>query len=192
MSPVLGVDQSLTSTGLALVMPDGHVHTIVIESAPGDGLMGTRRRVRYIVGRTLRFIGEHVDLDGTLRVLSVIEAPYVPQGGKAAGLVIERAWLFGMLVDQLAIWGPVVQVRTKTRAKYATGNGNAEKPEVLAAMRAEHPGVRIADDNVADALALAAMGARRMGAPIDGASTKARAAAMDAVAWGAVMGRGTE
>jgi hypothetical protein len=186
--PVLGVDQSLTSTGLALVLASG-IHTRTIESSPDEGLMGTRRRIRYIVGRSLRFIGEHVDLDGSVQVLSVIEAPLIPHGHQA-GQILERAWLFGMLVDQLAIWGPIAQVRSATRAKYATGNGKAEKSEVLAAMRAEHPAAQIPNDDVADALALAAMGARRLGAPIDGAS-KARTAAVAVVAW-PKLERGTE
>lgn len=109
--------------------------------------------------------------------------PYVPQGGKAAGSVIERAWLWGFLVDQLVPRGHVVQVRTKTRAKYASGSGNADKKTVLAAVRESFPGVHVPDDNVADALALAAMGARWGGAPIDGALMKSQTDAMSAVVW---------
>lgn len=181
MIPVLGVDQSMTSTGLALVLEGGVRTRLVVTGPPAaPGLAGVRSRVRYIVGRTLQFLGD-ADLAPGRMVLTVIEAPLITRRHQS-GQILERAWLFGMLVDQLAMRGPVAQVRSSTRAKYATGNGKAEKPEVLAAMRAEHPAVPIADDNVADALALAALGARWTGAPIDGAS-KARTAAVAAVVW---------
>lgn len=171
---VLGVDQSLTMTGLAV--SEFGVRTSRVKSEPADGtLAGDRKRIRYIVSQVLRFAPPVC--------LSVIEAPYVPQGGKAAGAVIERAWLFGLLVDQLMQRGPVVQVRTKTRAMYATGNGNAKKAEVLAAVRAAFPDLEVADDNVADALALLGMGARWMGEPIDGELSKKQLSAMDAVQW---------
>ena len=177
---ILGVDQSLSMTGLAR-LDDAGITTDRIKTIPmNGGLSDDRQRIRYIVGRTLRF--------APLECLTVIEAPYVPKGGKAAGSVTERAWLFGMLVDQLMIRGPVVQVRTKTRAMYATDNGNAEKPEVLAAMHAKFPDVVIRDDNEADALALLCMGARYLGRPIDGPESKKQSKAMTSVVWPSKQG----
>lgn len=179
---VLGVDQSLTMTGLARVV-HGVVATERVSTIPtsGDPLTQTRERIRYIVGRTLKFAPP-----GPL--LSVVEAPYVPRGGKAAGAVTERAWLFGLLVDQLLTRGLVVQVRTTTRAMYATDNGSADKKQVLAAMRAKHPLVVIADDNAADALALVAMGARYLGSPIDGVASKKQLQAMTSTVWPSIEG----
>lgn len=172
---ILGIDQSLTMTGLAR-LDGGLLGTDRIGTIPTTGgLLDTRQRVRYIVGRTLKF--------APAECLIVIEAPYVPQGAKAAGSVTERAWLFGMLVDQLASRGPIVQVRTKTRAMYATGNGNAKKPEVLAAMRAKFPDHFIRDDNEADALALLCMGARYLRTPIDGVASKKQEQAMTSTVW---------
>lgn len=175
---VLGVDQSLTMTGLAKVVngetsrqiTTDRIGTIAVHSDP---LAATRDRIRYIVGRTLKFAPE--------RCLTVIEAPYIPKHN--AGAVLERAWLFGMLVDQLLLRGPVVQVRTKTRAMYAADNGNADKKEVLAAMRARFPLVPIRDDNEADALALLCMGARFLGTPIDGPISKKQEQAMTSTVW---------
>jgi Holliday junction resolvasome RuvABC endonuclease subunit len=171
---VIGVDPSLTCTGVAHVDEGGAVSVMRIPTAGDGSLDDIRLRVRLIVGSVLRFAP-------TSGLLSVIEAPYIPQHG--SGQVLERAWLFGMLVDQLALRGQVAQVRAKTRAKYGSGNGNAAKPEVRAAVRAAFPGLRIRDDNEADALALAAMGARHLGSPIDGLPSKAQSAAMLAVAW---------
>lgn len=172
---VLGIDQSLTCTGLAKTTPAGVVVTTRIKTSPSGGELGdTRRRIRYIVGQVLRF--------APTECVTVIEAPIVIRNGQG-GAQLERAWLFGLLVDQLIIHGPIAQVRTKTRAMYATGNGNADKPEVLAAIRDSFPDLTVPDDNVADAVALCAMGARWVGAPIDGVPGKKQMAAMVAVHW---------
>ena len=176
---VIGIDQSLSMSGLAK-LENGTVTLERVKTETVDGLEATRNRIRYIVGRSMRF--------APTAALAVIEAPYVPRGGKAAGAVTERAWLFGMLVDQLILRGPIAQVRTKTRAMYATDNGNAEKPEVLAAMRAKFPDLVIRDDNEADALALLCMGARYLGHPIDGVESKKQKQAMTSVVWPPIEG----
>jgi Holliday junction resolvasome RuvABC endonuclease subunit len=171
---VLGVDPSLTMTGLAKTTEAGVTLVQRVSSVKTNDVYGIRDRVRYIVGQTLRF--------APARCLTVIEAPIVMRNG-AGGAQLERAWLFGMLVDQLVLRGPVILVRTTTRAKYAAGAGNADKKAVLAAVREAFPLLPVRDDNVADALALCAMGARHLGAPIDGVPTKNQLAAMTAVAW---------
>ena len=172
---VIGVDQSFTTTGLAKITAAGIELTRVKSEATDLGdILATRDRIRFIVGSVLRFAPREC--------FSVIEAPIVVRNGKG-GAQLERAWLFGLLVDQLSLRGPIVQVRPPTRAMYATNNGRADKPEVLAAMRAAFPDLRIVDDNVADALALLSMGARHTGAPIDGAPSKKQLAAMTAVRW---------
>lgn len=175
---VLGIDQSLTMTGLASISNGVAVTDRIGTTAVLGGLEGTRDRIRYIVGRTLRFAPREC--------LTVIEAPISPMHN--AGAVLERAWLFGLLVDQLLLRGPVVQVWPSTRAMYATGSGKAKKPEVLAAMRAQFPFVVIRDDNAADALALACMGARYLGSPIDGPITKKREQAMTSTVWPSIEG----
>lgn len=172
---VLGVDQSLTMSGLALIS-GGEVTLRRIPTTPvnGSGLEGVRDRIRYIVGQTLQWAPR--------RCMTVIEAPYVPKRMQA-GAVIERMWLFGMLVDQLLIRGPVVQVRTTTRAMYAADNGSAKKAEVLAAMVGKFPALTIRDDNEADALAMAAMGVRFLGSPVDGPISKKMQQAMTSTVW---------
>jgi len=173
---VLGVDQSLTMTGIAKISAHGSVAVSRIASAatdPGD-LRATRDRIRMIVGSVLVF--------APAACLSVIEAPIVMRNGQG-GAQLERAWLFGLLVDQLLLRGPVVQVRTTTRAMYATDNGAAKKPEVLAAMRSKFPDLVIRDDNEADALALACMGATYLGSPIDGPTSKKQQQAMTSTVW---------
>lgn len=170
---VIGVDPSLTCTGVATVI-DGVLTTSRIRTSPEPGLIGTRRRIRTIVGQVLKA--------APAECLTVIEAPIIPRS-QTGGSVLERAWLFGLLVDQLALRGSLVQVRPSTRAMYATGNGKADKKAVLAAVRAMHPGLRIADDNEADAAVFAAMGSRFLGVPVDAGLTGKQLSAMRSVVW---------
>jgi crossover junction endodeoxyribonuclease RuvC len=172
---VLGIDPSLRLTGVARVV-DGILVARRLPTEKVTTLREQRDQVRYIVGSVLRFAGAPD--------LAVIEEMYVPTGdGKAAGAVIERAWIWGLLVDQLFEVCPVVKVTTKQRAKYATDNGNAGKEAVTAAVVAAYPGIRVRDDNEADSITLAAMGARHLGEPIDGPGTKKQLEVMAAVAW---------
>jgi Holliday junction resolvasome RuvABC endonuclease subunit len=172
---IAGVDSSLRKTGLALVT-DGEVTTSLIRTDPVVGLDAQDDQLVYILGCVVKFIPR-----GSL---VVIEGMYVPKGDRTAGDVLERAALFHFIVNQVRRRGcTVTKVWPKQRAKLATGDGNADKKKVLAAVRDRFPGVRIPDDNVADAVALAAAGARWAGFPIDGALSKKQHEAMAAVAW---------
>jgi len=170
----VGIDPSLEKTGFATagtsLVPYA---TTFPTSGDDDSLADLQRRIRYITGKALVF--------SPSSTLTVIETPIIPRHG--SGQVLERAWLWGFLVDQLLLRGPVVGVHPMTRAKYATGSGKATKPEVLAAMREKFPATELKDDNAADALALCAMGARFLGFPIDGEPSKAQLQAMTAVRW---------
>ena len=53
------------------------------------------------------------------------------------------------------------------RAKYGTGKGNAAKDAVLAAVIRRYPAVDVTGNDEADALILAAMGARHLGIPLE-------------------------
>lgn len=179
---VVGVDPSLRLSGVARIV-DGVLDVTRIPTEKARTLREQRDQVRYIVGRILRFAGPVIDL-------AVIESMYVPtREGAQAGAVTERAWVWGLVVDQLFDRCPVIEVTTKQRAKYAADNGNADKAAVTAAVKAAYPNLRIRDDNEADAIALAAMGARHLGEPIDGPGTPKQIEVMAAVAWPTTHGR---
>lgn len=150
MSVVLGLDPSLTCTGVALVdTVTGEVHTRrVIAANQGASLIARRNRIRKALDGILAPVPPRL-------AVTVVEVPHSRQ---QFGAQNERVALYWMLVDQLIARGPVVEVAPAQRAKLATGNGRASKDDVVAAMTARHPGVRIPDDNVADALALADAG----------------------------------
>lgn len=116
-------------------------------------LASRRRRVRTVLAGILDIVPARVSL-------SVIEAPsYGSQHGSAS----EREWLRGMLVDQLLARGPVAEIAPTTRALLATGNGRADKKQVLEAVRASHPLASVSSHDVADAVTLAAAGAHQLG-----------------------------
>lgn len=151
----VGIDPSLTCTGVAVHELDGDLWTTrrVVTKAQGTTLAARRGRLREAISGVLRWIPARVDV-------AVIE---VPNHRQQFGAQNERVALYWWLVDQLLARGPVVEVAPAQRAKLATGRGNADKKTVLAAVRAAYPNAVIPDDNVADAVALAAAGAHWLG-----------------------------
>ncbi|MGX9346603.1 hypothetical protein [Microbacterium sp. KNMS] len=119
----------------------------------------------------------HVEPGG----LVVVEAP---SHGSRFGNPHERAGLWWRVVQYLVRRGDLVAtVAPKTRAKYATGDGNADKRKVLAAMPARYPFVHVRDDNLADGLALAALGWRALGRPVEAIYEKSMDEAVRTVRW---------
>lgn len=162
MSGVLGVDWSLTGTGLAWVnLDDGTADTCTIRTWPDDGTVESiARRITHIADRIEAWADLHAD------DLVVIEGPVTHAPSAHRSKMLGGWWAVAARVAPL-VDDPVMVVPPKTRAKYATGRGSADKPEVLAAVRANYPRFTIADDNQADAVVLAAIGARSLGHPID-------------------------
>lgn len=177
MTAVLGIDSSLTISGCALVQ-FGVWRAPVWETWRGrkvndlGTVEGMRRRIRVMLSEILAPVPTRLDL-------SVIEGPSMRS--KNPALADERAALRWMLIDQLMARGPVVVMAPKTRAILATDNGNADKPEVHAAMRREFPSALIPDHNVGDAVALAAAGAHALGMTRDLSKKQIKAHAK--VAW---------
>ena len=168
MTPrVVGVDLSLTSTGLA--DSQGRVERVQTKATDGD-LRSDLRRQNTIINAALDFV---CGVSGGGRAsLVVIEGPAYGtrrQGGEHA-----RAGCWWRLVDRLmpSIAGEgwlysVVVATPAQRAMYATGVGNASKDKVLAAAIRRYPAWDITGNDVADAVVLAAIGARLLGHPVE-------------------------
>ncbi len=149
---MLGIDPSLTATGLAL-LSEGRP---VVETLK-PGKMRGHERMRWILqGVAFRTFPLAPDL-------VVIEGPSYGSAGGQRGHH-ERAGLWWLIAHQLHMRGiPYAVMAPKARALYATGNGNAGKELVIECMRLRLPDVEIRDDNQADALALAVAGADHLG-----------------------------
>lgn len=166
MTPrVVGVDPSLTATGIAT--RDG---CSTITTKPG-GWASDLHRLQFIAA-AVRTVARDADL-------VVIEGlAFMSKNGKAS----DRAGLHWLIRDRLDAAGVRVAVVTPTaRAKYATGKGNAGKDAVLIEVVRRLP-IHVADNNEADAAVLLAMGLDHLGEPLAPMPATHRAA-LDAVVW---------
>lgn len=168
---VIGLDLSLAATGVAII-DDGavEVHTIR-SSAKADASIAERvKRLGHI----------RWEIDGILTAptLVVIEGPSFGQSRQGGEHL--RAGLWWLIASAR----PTItaEVPPATLKKYATGKGNAAKDAVLLATARRFPNVDLLDNNQADALWLAAMGARYLGQPVDDVP-QLNQTAMAAVRW---------
>lgn len=178
----VGLDLSLTGSGIATIgLETGHVALSVVETAPdGDDLAAVLDRL----AAALQGIASRVPAE---RALVVVEAP---SHGSRHGKAHERAGLWWRTVAYLHHSGHLLaQAYPRTRAKYAAGHlpvknsrKGPDKREIVAASKAEFPHLTLSNDNIADAFALARMGARHLGSPID-PTTRQRVESVAAVRW---------
>jgi len=175
MTTVIGIDPSLTGTGYAFIDNDGTVAdlaTIKTETTTDD-IASRLARFDFILSE----FGSAIDYAD----LVIIEQPaYSSRSGKQH----DRSGLWWYLVQHVVEFQrtPIVEIEPHCRAKYATGKGNAGKDQVLAAVVRRYLSADVEDNNQADALVLAAMGARWLGHPIDDLP-KTHTCALDKVAW---------
>jgi crossover junction endodeoxyribonuclease RuvC len=169
----VGIDLSLTSTGLAIIQ-DGavHLHRVTSKGARGDDLTSRRDRLNGIVNE----IAAYVPVATTT---IAIEGPSYGQRQQSG--VHDRSGLWWLTLDGLTriFHVPIIEIPPAVRAKYATGKGNASKDAVLAAVCRRYPDVDVTGNDVADALILAAIAARLDGEPIEAAIPAVNVTALD-------------
>lgn len=177
----MGLDLSLTCSGLALI--DGPLledtWTETSKGKRGDTWRQRSNRLDDLGNRIIRWVVES-EPD-----LVVVEAPsYGSQGGSTH----DRSGLWWAVVQALYELVPQVGLVAPTaRAKYGTGNGRAQKKEVHDTVKQTYghaADLAIKTNDEADAVLLAAMGARHLGQPIEPFEVpKSHLDAMDKVAW---------
>lgn len=183
MTRVVGVDLSLTSTGLAVSTGQG-IEVRRVRSDADDGTIPARSlRLRRLVG--------HMWAICSTADLVVIEAPaFAKAGGKASGHAHDRSGLWWLLVARLTGNGvPVAQVSPGTLKVYATGAGRGSKDEVLISVVRRWPAVNVNGNDEADALVLCSMGLRHLGEPFE-SLPQTHVRAMQAVQWPTIPDRG--
>lgn len=165
MTTVVGIDPSLTNTGVAR-LPCGTggpgagqavwIPETWSRSSTGhraDTLHERKDRMAHIVADVLSFC-EPCDL-------AVVEAPAF---GAKGGSAWDRAHLWWRIVDRLLDHEvPVVTVSPPSRALWATGNGRADKAAVSTAVGRMWPTAAIRNSDEADALVLATIGLQLLG-----------------------------
>lgn len=171
---ILGVDPSLTSTGVALISGSTITAGAICSKGKRDDTLPMRvARLDLLVAG----VRPWVPAGG----LVVIEGPAF---GAPGGSTWDRAGLWHRLVALFFEQGcEVAVVGNTTRSKWATGSGRANKADkaaVAVAVSRLAPEVHLDSSDAADALVLALMGAQATGLR---PQTKARAEALSKAVW---------
>lgn len=189
---VVGLDLSLTCTGVAVVCDHHGLRGAVtdrIESKPARKVPkgGTPLSLAERAARIDEIADTAVE-HAKGADLVVVEGPSLGQSRQAGEH--GRAGLWWLIIWRL--WArniTVVEVTPAGVKRYATGKGGASKDDVLSAVIRRYPHIDVNGNDEADALILAAMGARHLGHPLELGLTsgnilpKTHRAAMDAVHW---------
>ncbi len=140
---IVGLDLSMTATGIALA--DGTTETVKTKAT------GDRRLVA--IADAVRAVTAGCDM-------AVIED--LPTHAKSAGIT---GMVHGAVRAALIVAGvPYVLITPASVKKYATGKGNAGKPDMAVALF-KRAGLEAGDDNQVDAYWLRAMGLDHYGQP---------------------------
>lgn len=174
MTVIAGLDLSLVSAGVAVVTErdsTGAACPIILTSCGRKGREGETykqrsRRIRKQVFDVLALLEPAGHLD-----LAVIEGPIY--GGTMLPSYFDRAGLFHGLYGALDARNvPVAVIPPTTGHIFTTGKGSLPKdpkqfkPLILASVQKLLPDAIIANDDQADALGLAWMGAMSLGIPM--------------------------
>lgn len=169
MSVVCGLDLSLTSTGIG-VLVNGRPALLRSVGETANGVAGHYPERSDRIGRQCRRIMSVLE-NWTNRTGHQIDMAVIE--GPAYGINLpssfDRAWLWGRVYSTLRGRSvPIAVIAPKTRALWAAGSGDADKAAVKAAVRAWWPHARdhIRNDDIADAAALALAGALYLGDPM--------------------------
>ena len=164
---VIGMDLSVTAPGFAVAY-NGDVGADTLKVP--DKMRGAERMDLIVTAARTWAAGAG---------LVVIEgmAPHgFDDGEQLAGL----RWIVRLAMHRAGT--PVAIAPPASVKQYATGNGAAGKPAMVAAAQAMWPDVEFVTDDAADAAFLAAMGARYLGRPCDD-HARVHPAAMEGVTW---------
>lgn len=182
MTTIAGLDLSLVSTGVALLEHDAFTCPQPIITARTVGRPGRRSdSYRARSARIVQQVRAVVSLVPAGVDLVVLEGPaygqHMPSTHDRAGL-----W-WGVFSALTARKTPVAVCPPQTRAKYATGKGNADKAMVVDAVREMWPRLDVRGHDEADGVVLVSIGAHRLGVPLPYPTRDRHAFAVEAVAW---------
>lgn len=184
MPRILGIDSSLTGTGLARIDVsnnhawDGRDHSMDVATvaAPGPTKDKSHRAMVRRVNALLSHIESAICPDDALlgnptgvasdELPDLIAIENQAFGARGAGAWV-LPWIFGRCCELAERYDiPLIVVATSARAKYATGKGNADKEVVLLAANNLFPAAQIGNNNEADATIVGAIGCHYLGYPI--------------------------
>lgn len=163
---VLALDLSLTGTGWATSIDDYGT-----ETKPGK-LRGVERLHAWQDWLIAKTTSTRFDL-------AVIEGYAMGARGRAVFSIGEWGGISRLSLYQMGI--PYVEIAPSTLKKYATGKGNAPKPDMRMALY-KRTGLDVSDDNAVDAIWLLAAAYQQYGEPLFDVP-KAQSDALSKPAW---------
>lgn len=163
---IVGLDLSLTSTGVARIRPHApipvEVEVVGTAAIPPSASVypATLARLRNLAGKIIRAARRNRE-EGDITIVA-IEGPAYAKAGDQRGHHVRAGlwWLMFHLLEKEAI---IIIVAPGTLKRYVTGKGNADKDLVLTSIVRAFPHVGVVNNNESDALGLAAMVARELG-----------------------------
>lgn len=180
---IAGIDPSLTRTGIA-VLQDGIPVHLTSSGWHGSNCATYQERNQRIVSLLRGRDGIIDKLRGWLPHIDLV----VMEGPEAMGTT-------GHAFDRAALWhgvysavgGPVAVINPTTLKIWATGKGQwpkgMAKKVMLENVRPWWPDVKITNHDIADACALATIGAARLGDPVPFELKDRHKLKLDEVAW---------
>jgi crossover junction endodeoxyribonuclease RuvC len=177
---IAGIDLSLSNSGVTVWREGQEPRTTNVKSSPtknpslGDRVL----RSQTIAVRVIRsaIAGKQ---DGDL-ALFVIEGPaYASDVGK----MWDRAGVWTLVLNGLSRHGLLAEVPPSTLKQFVTGSGSADKALMVSTLFKQFPSLPLLDDNAADSLGLAWMGARHLNTDPVLRNPRARLEALDKVRW---------
>jgi Holliday junction resolvasome RuvABC endonuclease subunit len=158
-----GVDPSIASTGIAVLYEGGYSFDRIRSKAGADSLFARVARMEGMVTSIRAALLPVPDLE-------VIVFEGAAFGSKnAMGHMLGGYWW--MLAAGLIDLAPIAVAQPATVKKFATDDGRAGKPEMVVAAQRAFPdaGLLSKDHDIADAAALAGLGAMKLGIDWGGA-----------------------
>lgn len=126
MSTILGIDQSISCTGVVVVTDGVLDHYETVTTPPMKGIYNKVFRIKSIVDQIVAIIGKY-----NPEVVYIEEIAFAGQGDAAKDLA---GLYYVILVTLDRIGVKYVPVNIKTVKKLATGSGNAKKEDMFEAL----------------------------------------------------------
>jgi len=172
---IVGIDFSLTATGVCAI-DEAEAECVTFGSESGEW---------WTFGERPREIAAAMDKwHGGDRPAWVIESPSYMSSGRGHDKVLVGWHIFVDFVIYELGYDPPLLVSPSQLKKFVAGKGNVGKDEMNFAIARRYPDVDVKNNNEADALGLAAIGAAVMGEPFNGTLNQKQLEVVAAVAAG--------
>ena len=174
---IVGLDLSLTATGVAVIDGDEITTTTIRSTGGKDDTIAQRVHRLGVLEHAIARAAFPLESETALVVVEGPSFGQQRQGGEHL-----RAGLWWRIVATATWHAGVAEVPPAALKRFATGKGTAGKDQVLLAAARRFPHVDVADNNQADALWLAAIGAQHLGVPVVDLP-QAHLTVMDKIRW---------